>query len=185
MTSNSFCEANVIIKKVSSNSNIQSWNNIIKQLESILKNAGPRLQIQFNDKKGKCINRSIVLKPIKKKLDEVEFVPVSKDTELFKIPSDAAFICVFGQCMKFAGIDEAEIKMGYKNQFNEDYQPTQGIEITDSYLGRNPRKSIFVEYNLNTHERTPNKYFNDIIQEIIFENGFFKCIKTSEPIISI
>lgn len=150
------------------------WDSVIKGFEIILKNAGPRLQIQFNDAKNKCIGESYVLKAKNKYLEETEFIPVTNETEKLRIPKNAVTILIFGQKMKFAGKDEANYKMGYKDL--PDY--------FDSYLGPHPRKTVLVEYNLETHERLPRRYMNDIIEEIEFKDGVFVKVKTSEPLIS-
>jgi len=154
--------------------NKNPWDSVIKNFEIILKNAGPRLQIQFNDANNKCIGESYVLKPRKKDLEETEFVPVTNETEKLRIPKNAVTIVIFGQKMKFAGKDEANYKMGYNNL----------SECVDSYLGNYPRKTVLVEYNLKTHERLPRRYMNDIIEEIEFRDGVFVKVKTSEPLIS-
>ena len=154
--------------------NKNSWDSVIKSLEIILKNAGPRLQIQFNDAKNKCIGESYVLKAKNKVLEETEFIPVTNETEKLRIPKNAVTILIFGQQMKFAGKDEANYKMGYKDL--PDY--------FDSYLGPHPRKTVLVEYNLETHERLSKRYLNDIIEEIEFKDGVFVKVKTSEPLIS-
>ena len=164
----------LIKSEIGRDTNKKLWFNFIRSFEIILKNAGPRLQIQFNDAKNKCIGESYVLKAKNKYLEETEFIPVTDETEKLRIPKNAVTVVIFGQQMNFAGKDEANYKMGYKDL--PDY--------FDSYLGPHPRKTVLVEYNLETHERLSKRYLNDIIEEIEFKDGVFVKVKTSEPLIS-
>ena len=145
------------------------------------KNAGPRLQFQFNDKNNKCIGESMVLKPENENLHGKSFVPrCNKNDNRLKIPDNAKSILIFGQQGIFASQDD--LKGAYRKDWSEP-KPTQGIEITGPlYLFDRPYNFIIAQFDLETGERNSSNYVKDIVKTIEFSNGIFSNIQTIEPI---
>ena len=160
-----------------------------KGISKILKNAGPRLQIQFNDENNKCIGRSWVLKPEVKitnrdNLFQQKFVPISDSTENLRVPGNAKSILIFGQQGKFASIDSALDKLTDKLNFNPEYKPTVGIVISPNFYLITPMKLVLAGFDLENYNQTIIP-FNDIIKSIEIKDGILRSVRTIEPLVVI
>ena len=143
--------------------------------------SGPRIQFQFNDKNDRCIGRSMVLKPENNELEGLIFVPVAnKYDDGLIIPFDAKSIVIFGQQGLFAS--KSDLECTYKKESLDEYIPTIGIEqYGPIYLNR-PYNFFLANFNIQTGERYDDIYVKDIVNSIEFSEGYFKKLKTIEPI---
>lgn len=169
---------------------IKEFNGIpAKGIARILKNAGPRLQFQFNDINNKCIGESWVLKTEKpiadsSDLNQLRYIPITQNIESLVIPDNAVSILIFGQQGRFASLESALDRLTYRRKFQDTYVPTRGIEISNELYLITPMKLIFGAYNLQNGEPTLKGY-HDIIDFIEFENGRFKALTTNESLFKV
>lgn len=166
---------------------ITEFNGIPHFLKHILDGTKPHLQIQYNDKNNKGINRSPVLK-LKNKINTVDdlyqttFVPKDINDSDLVIPSNAKTILIFGQIGNFASTEDAMCKLCPK-PFDPKYRPTCGIEISGPfYFGKTPMKLVFAIFDLETGKRISNRYCNDIVDSIEFKDGRFYQLTTTESV---
>lgn len=169
---------------------IEGFNGIpAKGIAEILKNAGPRLQFQFNDINNKCIGESWVLKVEKPIIDssdlnQLKYIPITENIESLVIPDSAVSILIFGQQGRFASLESALDRLADRRKFQDTYIPTRGIEISNELYLITPMKLILGAYNLQNGEPTLKGY-HDIIDFIEFENGRFKSLTTNESLFKI
>ena len=158
-------------------------------ISQILKNAGPRIQIQFNDDKNKCIGSSWVLKPEIKitnsdNLFQQKFVPISDSIENLRVPKNAKSILIFGQQGKFASIENALDRLTDRLPFDPEYKPTTGIQISPNFYLTTPMKLVLTAFNMKNNNLSI-KPFNDIIHSIEIKDGILCSVKTIEPLVII
>ena len=169
---------------------IKGFNGIpAKGIAAILKNAGPRLQFQFNDINEKCIGESYVLKverPIvdSSDLNQLKYIPITENLESLVIQDNAVSIVIFGQQGRFASLESALNRLTDRQKFQDTYVPTSGIEVSDELYLTTPMKLILGAYNLQDGEPTLKGY-HDIIDYIEFENGRFKYLTTTESLFKV
>ena len=158
-------------------------------IAKILKNAGPRLQIQFNDENNKCIGKSWVLKPEVKIVDkgtlfQTKFIPITTNANDLIVPSNAKSIVIFGQQGRFTNCKSALNKLVKKEYDFNNYTPTTGIEISGPMYLITPMRLVLTGYDLDSNEYSVDPY-NDIVKSFTIEDNKFKSLETIEPLVIV
>lgn len=160
----------------------------MSSFESILRNARPRLQIQFMFPDERVVRSTVCHNDDPESL---EFIPQfdRNHPDLNVIPEDACAIIVFGYQGCFVSKEDMATKLAPRRVvFDERESQTHGIrKHTDisliSVYQSIKKRFVLGVFDISTGERLSDMlYYNDIIDKIEISNGRISKIRTIQPI---